>query len=111
MTPSTPDTPPEIAQLLELVRKHHHRLHTHYEREPLLITAGSGARCVGVRCHLEPEVFELLVNYLEARGLEARCCPEEELPEALRQGWEPLHLQPEFGGVEFVVHEQIILCR
>jgi hypothetical protein len=39
------------------------------------------------------------------------CCAEEELPSAMRQGWELLHLQPEFGGVEFVVEERTVLFR
>jgi hypothetical protein len=111
MTPSFPDIPPEIDQLLELVREHHSRLHHQHDREPLVTTEGIGARCVGVRCHLEPDVFGRLVSYLEALGLTALCCPEGELPDALRNGWEPLHLQPEFGGVEFAVDEQIVLCR
>lgn len=111
MTQSSSHTPIEIAQLLELVGEHHRRLHHWRDREPLVTTEGSGARCVGVRCHLEPEVFDHLVRYLEARGLATRCCPEDELPEAMRQGWKPLHLQPEFGGIEFAVDEQTVLCR
>ncbi len=112
MTEPSPPTPSEIDQLLGLVREHHSRLHQWHGRgESLVTTEGVGARCVGVRCYLEPELFRLLESHLEAQGMATHCCAEEELPSAMRQGWELLHLQPEFGGVEFVVEERTVLFR
>ncbi|MFQ6672141.1 MAG: hypothetical protein ACE5KY_02480 [Candidatus Tectimicrobiota bacterium] len=111
MTKPASHSPSEIDELLALVRDHHRRLHEWRGREPLVTTEGSGARCVGVRCHLELALFDRLERFLAAQGLATRCCTEEELAEALRQGWRLVHLQPEFGGVELVVEEQLILCR
>lgn len=112
MTSPSSQNPSEIDQLKELVQKHHERLHHGWHtREPLVTTEGSGARCVGVRCYLEPELFGLLEAHLAERGMATLCCPEEGLSEALGEGWEPLHIQPDFAGVEFVVEERVLLCR
>lgn len=108
------EMPAEVEALLELVRRHHRRLHDHHHwtgREPLLITQGRGARCVGSRCYLEPFLYESLRGYLASRGLESLCCPEAELSQAADRGWELLHLQEAFRGVEFVVGEATVLCR
>ncbi len=114
MSEPTPGMPEEIEGLLELVQEHHRRLHEHHHwtgREPLVTTVGAGARCVGVRCYLEPALYGSLETYLAAQGLEAHCCPEADLTEAQGQGWEVLHLRDEFRGVEFVFQGRTVLCR
>jgi hypothetical protein len=106
--------PAQVKALLGLVRAHHAKLHRHHHwtgREPLITTLGDGARCVGARCLLEPALYGVLRDYLADLGLEARCCPEAELTQASAEGWELLHLQETFRGLEFVLGQGTVLCR